>query len=784
MAFLDSYDTFVAQKCEELAKQNNTFEKLTEATGVAGVAKSIQDQLSQGIVESLKDSPLKDMAEDYVAKTVSENVRRLTQNTLNQIPEKITNTLTDIRASAFSAIFATLTVQNDLVLYFARVVAEQAVEALREKRRTLLSLQEAVRRLHNALLILAGGGPFFNEYLARIRRALILIDQADRQLFQVRSAFFSVSEFPPAQYQRAKDLLDEAYALLTPLENPNDGFENLGFLKGVFELPSPSRQLSALVTIPRLTGEMLAQYDLYALKTVKANTLILGFQSIVQNLKEVTGGDFKDIVLTRLDDVRTYLNDLIRNMALQVNGNENAISGPVQVPFGNPVNIDGRRQRQTRAFRPNPTKTSTRAVSWSLRVRAARSMLDLIQPEALQQISISNDALRAYTRALEELSVLNDRVTPLAILRATEAREQVGDMEPNFITFAFQANQAILDSAANLGDPEQFDPSTVLALGANLNSRIQLSIDQDREAEQALLRFIRSTDRILGSLNQLGNSLFNLLDDLGMDRAADSLRRGDILNFFNMDGRTCTYVGAAVASLSALRNVVRTEEERQCISRAINRMQAENTSRNLAAQRKVASNFVKQQLQNEAECEELREDQQRTQSCASGFDISELRSAPFRSLFNLFKGVLGGDVSDSLGGSSGFLKTAASSTASLGDVSNPIGFDTRIAQSIYDSSGYALKATGEATANAQKAIASATGSLTNALSRLPGYEPSSDDDLGTLKSKAEVAAVENPDNEELFDAIVEAEIAEEAENEAQEMSSNQRATRNDFDRLG
>ena len=784
MAFLDSYDTFVSQKCEQLAKQNNTFEKLTEATGAAGIAKSIQDQLSRGVIDSLKESPLKDMAEDYVAKTVSENVRKLTQNALGQIPEKLTNTLTDIRASAFNAVFSTLTVQNDLVIYFARVVAEQAVEALREKRRTLLAMQESVRRLHNALLVLAGGGPFFQEYLERIRRALILIDQADQQLFQVRSAFFSISEFPPAQYERAKNLLDEAYELLAPLRAQNDNFIDQGFLKGVFELPSPDRQLSALMTIPRLTGEMLAQYDLYALKTTKANALILGFQSIVQNLQEVTGGDFKDLVLNRLDDVRVYLRDLVRNMALQVNGDENAIGGPVRVPFGNPVSIDGRQQRQTRSFNPNPTKTSTRAVSWAVRVKSARRMLDLVQPEALQQIGISNNALRAYSRALEGLGALNDRVTPLAILRATEAREEVGDMEPSFITFAFQANQAILDSAAELGNPEQFDPGTVLALGANVNSRIQLSIDQDREAEQILLRFIRSTDRILGSLNQLGNSVFNLLEDLGMDRAADSLRRGDIVNFFNMDGRTCTYVGAAVSSLSALRVALRTEEERQCISQAINRMQAENTSKNLAAQRKVGSNFIKQQLQNEAECEQLRGDQQRTQSCASGFDVSELRSAPFRSLFNLFKGVLGGDVSDTLQGSAGFLKTAANSSASLGDISNPIGFDTRIAQSIYDSSGYALKATQEAIDRAESVNRIAEGALSNALSRIPGYEPTEDDDLNSLKSKAEVAAVENPDNEDLFDAIVEAEVAEETTNEAQELSSNQRATRNDFDRLG
>ena len=46
---------------------------------------------------------------------------------------------------------------------------------------------------------------------------------------------------------------------------------------------------------------MLKSYDLYVLKVIKANALILGFQSMVKNLEEVSSGMYKEMILKSLD---------------------------------------------------------------------------------------------------------------------------------------------------------------------------------------------------------------------------------------------------------------------------------------------------------------------------------------------------------------------------------------------------------------------------------------------------------------------------------------------------
>ena len=437
MGLLDAFDQFSNDKCLELTRQSSIFEKVTETLGMTNLVSGVQNFVENGIVNSLLESPIRQLGEDLLAQTIQENARRLTQNLLNQVPKTVTiggkkvniaKTLTDVRAVAFNTVFTTMTFKNDMVLYFASVTAQECVEAIREKRNTLQSLQDSILRLHNALLVLAGGGRFFRSYLADLRSALLLINEAEQEIFKVQSAFFSTLAFPQGFYSNAKRKLDTAYNLIMP-PPPESELEELdqGFLKNVFEAPDPSQALSMLTVIPKLTKDMLEQYDLYALKVLKVNALLLGFQSIVQNLKAVTGGKFKDLIIEQLSNQRKYLRDLRDDMALQLNGSEGRIVPP----------IDG--------YRPNPTKTSAKAISWGVRVKAAQTMLELIDPQALQTLSISNAGLQAYYKALDKIAALDDRVSGTAILKATDGREEPGDIEADFITFAFQANQAIID---------------------------------------------------------------------------------------------------------------------------------------------------------------------------------------------------------------------------------------------------------------------------------------------------------------------------------------------------
>jgi hypothetical protein len=690
MGFLDIYDTYVNNKCDEIDEENGAFENLTSAVGLSSLVDGVKGFLDKGIVASLADSPLRNLGEDVLSQLINDNARNISQNLMNVAERfdkknRITSTLTDARSLVFNAVTTALTFQNDMVLFFAAQVAEKTIDAIRDKRETLIELRIRVQELHNALLVLAGGGPFFREYLASLRQALVKVNDAEFQLALVQSAFSSRTVFLSKNYNIAKTYLDEAYDLIMPPVTGTKAEElNQGFLNGVLEGPKFGDQLSMLMTIPRLTMDMLKAYDLYVVKVIKVNALLLGFQNVVQNLKEVTGGSFKDIILDQLTKSRVYLADIIKNMSLQLNGEEYALT-PVQVLAGTSGQRFGRVSKSTqfKTYEPNPTVTSAKAVAWGVQIKAARLMLEAIDASALQNIAISNEALAAYQEALEELSKKDDRVASTAILRATDGREQPGDIEADFITFAFQANQAILDSSLLENQTGSFDDRTVLALGAKLSARINLSIDQDKEIEGILLGFIDKTKHLLSGIQELGNSLFRVMDDLGMDRAKDALQGGLIGDFFSMSGQTSTYVGAAVTGLSFVQSLLSEESQRTCLNQAVSRLKSAETSKKLAANRTVRNNYSLQQTRNAEICEKLRKDSNKVDGCSSTLDPSSLRDNPTRSLSGLFRGVFGGDMAQTLGGSSVATKSAKVSKA----VSDDANADAEASAASGDSEG-------------------------------------------------------------------------------------------------
>ena len=671
---LDFYSDYVEKKCEEVNSSSSVIEQLSDKLGLSKLTDGIKDYLDTGILESLENSPLRTLAEDVLASTIQENSRRLSQNVTsilknNKTVGRVTNTLQDVRSLAFDSVITVITFKNDMVLFFASQIAEECIKAIKEKRRVLLELQEAIRKLHNALLVLAGGGPFFSKYLADLRAALLKINQAKTQIDQVFSAFNTSAIFPVYNFERAKELLDEAYELIMPPITGTD-VESLkeGFLKNVFVGPKYGDQLSMIMTIPKLAMEMLKAYDFYVLKVLKVNALLIAFQNCVQNIQQVTADSFRKRILNILEQEQILLSDLIESMALQLNGDAKAVQGPVNIEVKKTVNYRGEVTRTvTKPYSPNPTKTSSYAIAWSIRVKAARGLLELLDPGALQNLNLSNQALQYYNAAVAEIEEKDDRRTALAILRATDGREQLGDIEADLITFAFQANQAIIDSALTNQENGQFDEKSVIALGAKLNSRIQLSIDQDREIEQILMRFVISSKPLLNSIKDLGNSIYRILDDFGMDRASDFLRQGLFGDFFAMNAKTATYVGAAMSGLALVQNLLLDDSQKQCIQKAVNQIKSEETSKKLAAARNVQINYAKQQTANKKICRDRQNKQREVEVCSSQIDLNALKDNPLKSLSGLFNGVFGGSIADSLPGTEKFFANAGVSTIAIKD---------------------------------------------------------------------------------------------------------------------
>jgi hypothetical protein len=659
MALLDAYENYVNDSCATIAKENSTLGKLARSAGFSSVIDGVKGYLDKGIIGSLKNSPLRRMAEDYLVQTIQETTRRAAQNVTGIIESSTfyqgaKSTLTDLRDLAFNAAVMMSTIKNDMVIYFASVIAKEVVKAIKDKRKNLIKLQNAIRDLHNALLVLAGSGKFFNDYLANIRKALLLINDAEIQLAIVQGAFSSRNVFPQINYGKAKTLLDDAYNLLLPPISDEEakGMDYLSsktLLKGVVSTKSLTSNISQgahfLMSIPKLALAMLKAYDLYALQVIKVNVLLLAFQNCVRNLKEVSGIKFKEIIVKSLEKSRGGIIDIIHQMAEKVNGTQDALYGPAMIPIKKVINgeefVIGEE-----LFVPNPTVTSATVPLWALEIKAARISLELIDDKALQKMNVSANAAKIYNDTVIALEALDNVVSSTAVLQATDGREAVGDIEADLLILAFQANQAIVDSAMTAQQDGRFAPNTVIALGAKMVSRVQLSIDRDHVIEDLMNNFIIKAEPLLKNIRDVGDSIFKLMDDLGMDNASDALRKGAFGDFFAMNGKTATYVGAAVAGLTMTQSLLETQAQKDCLVAAVEKLKVAETSKTLSSNRTVSKNVTRQQVRNTEKCKQLQKEKANVERCSSSISSSDLKSNPGRSLSGLFTGVFGGSVSN------------------------------------------------------------------------------------------------------------------------------------------
>ncbi|RLC97530.1 MAG: hypothetical protein DRI46_12865, partial [Chloroflexi bacterium] len=307
--FLNDYHTWVEKTCSGLETQNQDYVKLADSPlggGLSGIMDGLGGYIQNGVACSLLNSPLRELAEDFLAETIGRFSRDLTQNLMGLIPEKITDTLSDLRRVVLNTIYSTLSFQNDFILFFAYKVAESAIDAIRQKRKILVQMEEAVRRLNNALMILLAGEDFYSEYLKELRAALVQLELAYRDLTYTQSVFFNNEFFATTRYKKAQERLEIAYEKIIPLnkEEEDDPTISKGFLQGLFDKPSLERRLAQLTAVPKMSYEMLGQYDLYALSTIKVNSLLLSFQTIINSMEKVSYGRNKDLVVDHLQTAR------------------------------------------------------------------------------------------------------------------------------------------------------------------------------------------------------------------------------------------------------------------------------------------------------------------------------------------------------------------------------------------------------------------------------------------------------------------------------------------------
>lgn len=571
---------FIQQEKKKINKNNDSIDILKEQTSTDVVQKSVISEAVDNAVAKLKDSPLAQLGEDFLAEQIAKNGNQIMNNITKQVESTIETqlgisprkTLAEAQSAVFNTIGAALTAEGDLCMFFLQRLANNILEELDKKDAILRELQEKIRELYNALVLLVAGDPFFSQYLDDLRRALILMDNSQTNLQLIKNTFDVADIFLSTKFEQVKQDLEAAADLIEPDDDdPDVKFTDSGLLAGV-GIPSEPQQLTVLLSVPQLVGDVLQAADGYFISVFRINALLLAFITGEEKCSRSTSQKLKNYTLDTLESLITKLDTLNDKMAREINGSTEARQAPIP------------------GFEPDPVGVSGRALGWLFELRTIIEYLSFVPGDSLEAVSTSQSALDKYNEAVEALKLLDGETRAGAVLTATDGREEVGQLEQQITTFVLAALQAIVD--AEVADE-------ILALGRTLLIRLDLSLELDQQIREAILPFAQADLGFTQALEKAGNSIYSLLDEFGLDRAKDLLERGGFEEFFNLNSKTATFAGAALVGIAVLKECLSTTEDRQQLDDAERVIQRENTSKDLLAERGAVIGFEQQKAQNE-----------------------------------------------------------------------------------------------------------------------------------------------------------------------------------------
>lgn len=577
MAGLDDILGFTSQRKKDIQGENAGIDVLSKTAPLTAINDSISESATSSALDRFKNSPITQLGEDFIAQQISQNAGQIINNVQGIIEGKLgvplRKTIQEAQEAAFNAVSAAMTAKNDLSMFFLQQVANQAIIAIQEKREILLELQEAVRKLHNALKILEAGDPFFSKYLEDLRRALTLMAAAEQKLTNVRNGFVATDVFAVSLFDQAKEDLNEADTLLTPADDdPDVKFTDKGLLENV-GIPSDPQQLTILLSIPQLARDVVLGATGYFSATFKVNLLIKGFLAGLDSLQNSRSQKLKEYTVKSLDITLAKLGDLINRMSDHINGSVGAIEEPI-----------------SSTFTPDAIQTSVSAVGWLLELRGIIEMVGFIPGKTFKSVQASNSAVAAYNSAVEAIQELDDRSQGNAFLSAEDGQEDTGQLETQLTLYAIKSLEAIVD--AEIADE-------IASLGRTILARLDLSLTQDREIEAILQDFADEELPFFDDLNRAGNGILGTLRNFGLDKAANSLLTGDFTGFFNMNSKTATFAGAALVGIAALKDCLANTEDQEQLDQAQRSIERENTAKELLAQRGATIGFEQQKVSND-----------------------------------------------------------------------------------------------------------------------------------------------------------------------------------------
>jgi hypothetical protein len=562
MSSLDDVLNFFDKKKEDCAKEDKQLGRAAKTSSSSKINQSWYSKITEDAWAEISSGPLAQLGKDFIAEQVAKNGNLLLNNLESQVDKIVgpaVKTVEQVKDIAFNTVALALTAQKQMGLFFMQQVAKQCVKAIGQKREALLALKEAQRQLYNALMILVAGDPFFSKYLAQLRQALIYTYNAREDVKVVVANLKFQNKWMPVKMASANTYVQEALKLLEPEHDkqPVAKFTDSGLLANV-GIPKMPQQLTVLIAIPKLCKDVALAANGYLLANAKVNALLLAYCNGYSELISTSSSIISNFSVGQLSKIQLELTKLVEDMATYINGDPSSVFQPVP------------------GYDPNSVKISAYALEWSVKLRVIYQYMKVVPGKSLDILASTDKAVNAYNESVKKIKAMGTISDRGAILVALEGREEIGQLERQIVYFVLHAMKATVAGSAT---------QTVLAAGRQLQYRFDLSLNRDSEIESILNEFISTDLGFSKQLQQLGNSINTVLRGLGLDRAADFLQQGKFADFFNLNSKTMTYAGAALAGIALLKKCLNKQEDRAKLDNAELATKREQMAKYLSARR-------------------------------------------------------------------------------------------------------------------------------------------------------------------------------------------------------
>ena len=533
-------DDLIASKSDALSKAVLGATTRSKASADGKLQQDTEKRTVNPALDHVNSNPIINMGVDTVNQAVTKISQQLVVTGAKKLEAAVNKTLgiplrktiQDATDAFFMTTALVTTAQTEVVMELARVTARQIVKLIDQKDAVAKELKSNIKQLYNAINILLNSQPFFDAYLRQLQRAYTLTDLGNKGMKSVVRSLKSVHRYQQTLFDSSLNQLVQARDLILPDRNASvSEITSVDFLSDTIKRKSNKDAVAAAMAIPGLSykvGQTLLKYLQY---TIQINGLLVIFQNYLSDyISTFKRNDNVDsATINHITSATNQLDTLLADMKVMLFPNDGSDQSVLY-----------------------PGRVTTAATGWGIRLTTIIEWLRIQPGKASKELDLTSESVRKYNAALDSLRILNDRRNGLAVLKVKEAKEDTIDFAKTVGKLLIVANTAVATSKA---------PSDIRLRFKQMNDTIDLALTNDFLIKSALYQFINTDLALIGAASRIVKTLTKLADDLGLDKAADTLRKGDLKSLYSMNSETATYAGAAAVAVGTVIGLLKTKPE-------------------------------------------------------------------------------------------------------------------------------------------------------------------------------------------------------------------------------